>query len=405
MSVLLQRLRGVPARTRWAGLAAIALMVALLGWYFFFRSVPGQGQIAAPPPPRPAIGKTLTYREYTAAILSALSDVRKAKPAALGDEREELLKKAAGTLEGVEGAGVPARDGGLSEIDNTAIIDALRAKDPDVEDIEASLSVLAQGLQGGALDPVAGTLDGEQATGAMREVLNDPIFDYEQQLSPLQRLARWLAGLTGDGDPNDVLWRWFSAMVAAIAAGALAFLASDKLGNRWARLGLAVLVGLLVGALFFAGLGAIDATVMLLGAVGLVVAAIVVGLLVAGLGRGSAPSARPPAISELAAALGMNAAEARRRAGEAAGEGDYRGAIRYRCLAVLLALDEVGRLTFDRAATNREYLFRAPGTLQEELQPLLARFDAIWYGGSPTNEEEWAEYSARAARIEAQVAA
>jgi hypothetical protein len=388
---------------KWGGLAAVVLMAALLGWYFF-RSAPGQGQLAAPPPPRPAIGKTITYREYTAAILSALSDVRKAKPAALGDEREELLKKAAGTLEGVEGAGTPARDGGLSEIDNTAIIDALRAKDPDVEDIESSLSALAQGLQGGALDPVAGTLDGAQATGAMHEVLNDPIFDYEQQISPLQRLARWLAGFTGDGDPDDVLWRWFSALVAAIAAGALTFLASDKLGNRWARLGLAVLVGLLVGALFFAGLGAIDDTILLLGAVGLVVAAIVVGLLVAGLGRGSAPSARPPAISELAAALGMNAAEARRRSAEAAGEGDYRGAIRYRCLAVLLALDEVGRLTFDRAATNREYLYRAPGTLQEELQPLLTRFDAIWYGGSPTDGEEWAEYSERAARIEAQVA-
>lgn len=403
MRVLLQRLGGVPARTKWAGMAAVVLMAALLGWYFFFRSVPGQGQLPAPPP-RPAIGKTITYREYTAAILSALSDVRKAKPAVLGDEREELLKKAASTLEGVEGAGVPARDGGLSEIDNTVIIGALRAKDPDVEDIEASLSALAQGLQGGALDPVAGTLDGEQATGAMREVLEDPVFDYEQQISPLQRLARWLAGFTGDGDPDNVLWRWFSALVAAIAAGALTYLASDKLGNRWARLGLAMLVGLLVGALFFAGLGALDDTLLLLGAVGLVVAAIVVGLLVVGLGRGSAPSARPPAISELAAALGMNAAEARRRAGEAAGEGDYRGAIRYRCLAVLLALDEVGRLTFDRAATNREYLFRAPGTLQEELQPLLARFDAIWYGGSPTDGEEWVEYSERAARIEAQVA-
>lgn len=405
MSTLLRRLGGVPARTRWAGLAAVVLVAGLLGWYFFFRSVPGQGQPTTPPAPRPAIGKMITYREYTAAILSALSDVRKAKPAALGDEREELLKKAASTLEGVEGAGVPARDGGLSEIDNTAIIEALRGDDPDVEGIEAGLSALAQGLQGGSLDPVEGTLDGEQANGAMREVLNDPIFDYEQQLSPLQRLARWLAGFTGEGDPDNVLWRWFSALVAAIAAGALAFLASDRLGNRWARLGLAALVGLLVGALFFVGLGALDATMMLLGAVGLVVAAIVVGLLVAGLGRGSAPSARPPAISELAAALGMNAAEARRRAEEAASGGDYRGAIRYRCLAVLLALDEVGRLTFDRAATNREYLFRAPGTLQEELQPLLARFDAVWYGGSPAGGEEWVEYSERAARIEAQVAA
>ena len=63
----------------------------------------------------------------------------------------------------------------------------------------------------------------------------------------------------------------------------------------------------------------------------------------------------------------MGAEEARRRAAASASEGDYRAAIRYRCLAVLLALDEAGMLVFDRSATNREYLFRAPGPIHDEL--------------------------------------
>ena len=95
----------------------------------------------------------------------------------------------------------------------------------------------------------------------------------------------------------------------------------------------------------------------------------------------------------------MSAGEARKRAEEAAAGGDYRHAIRYRCLAVLLALDEVGMLAFDRTATDREYLFRAPGGLQEELQPLLTRFEQVWYGDAPVTEGDWGEFTARAGRI------
>src|SRR5439155_19297593 len=120
--------------------------------------------------------------------------------------------------------------------------------------------------------------------------------------------------------------------------------------------------------------------------------------------QSSAP-ARPRALSDLAAALGMSAGEARKSAEEAAAAGDYRHAVRYRCLVVLLALDEVGMLAFDRTATDREYLFRAPGGLQEELQPLLTRFEQVWYGDAPVTEGDWGEFTARAGRIEARVAA
>ena len=69
----------------------------------------------------------------------------------------------------------------------------------------------------------------------------------------------------------------------------------------------------------------------------------------------------------------------------------------------MLTLDEAGKLAFDRAATNREYLFRAPGPLHDDLQALLSQFEAVWYGNNPTTEDEWREYSARATSIEARV--
>ena len=127
-------------------------------------------------------------------------------------------------------------------------------------------------------------------------------------------------------------------------------------------------------------------------------------LIFSGLYVASSPPSKPPALSELAATLGMNAREARTRAEEAASAGDYRLGVRYRCLAVLLALDEVGMLHFDRTATDREYLFRAPGGLQNDLQPLLDRFEAVWYGEAPVGAEDWTAYAARAAAIEAKVA-
>jgi hypothetical protein len=237
----------------------------------------------------------------------------------------------------------------------------------------------------------------------LRQVLSDPAFNYERDLSPLQRLARWLAGGAQDIDPGDTLWRWATALIAALASAILTFLASERLGSVWLRLGLSALAGLFMGAIFYTGLRALDVVQLAIAAAGIVIAAVAVGLLATGAYRVSAPPARPRSISELAAVLGMSASEARAKAEDAASAKDYRSAIRYRCLAVLLTLDEAGKLTFDRAATNREYLFRAPGPLQGELQPLLSRFDAIWYGNAPASAEEWTDYDARAAHVEAEV--
>jgi hypothetical protein len=399
----LGRLRDIPASWRWTALGTAALIAAVLVWYFFLRSTPGAAPSAATPPARPALGQTLAYDQYSAAVDGALSAVREAASLE-GAERTRKLEDAAAALEKVEGARVAPRGAGsaAAEVDNTAIIAELRGKDPNLEAIETSLSALSGSLHGEA-QAGSGILDGESALAELREVLRDPVFDYERELSPLQRFARWLSQLTGDADPNDILWRLVTSLVAAIASGTLTYLASERLGGRLLRLGLSVVTGLTVGAMFYTGTADLSLSIQALGAVGLVVAAIAAALIFSGVYRASAPS-RPRVVSELAAALGMSADEARKRAEEAAASGDYRLAIRYRCLAVLLALDEVGKLAFDRAATDREYLFRAPGPLQDDLQALLTRFEEVWYGDAPAEAAGWQEYAGRAARIEAQVA-
>ncbi|HYP20926.1 MAG TPA: DUF4129 domain-containing protein [Chloroflexia bacterium] len=393
-------------------LLAVTVTVALLAVFgaWFFLAGPGAGGGTGPgasatPLPRPALGKRLTYEEYRAAVGTALDEVRAARSAEEGStEREGHIEAAVAELERVEGGGVEPVGGGPTseaQVDNTSAISELHSEDPNLDALETHLDALAESLDSGAASYLDGTLEGEAAEARLREVLSDPAFNYQDQLSPLQRLVQWLSQFTGSSDPDSNLARLFIALVGGLAAGALTFLASDRIRNRWLRLGLAVLVGAIVGAVFLFGLGNLDVVLQLLAVAGLVVAAVAMGLFALGLNRGTTASSAPRAISDLGAVLGMNSAEAKRRALASADEGDFRSAIRYRCLAVLLVLDEAGKLAFDRSATNREYLFRAPGALHDELQPLLDRVDDVWYGNMPTGGEDWARYSAQADRVEA----
>ncbi|HET9493647.1 MAG TPA: DUF4129 domain-containing protein, partial [Chloroflexia bacterium] len=322
-------------------------------------------------------------------------------------ERKQAVERAVQNLERVEGAGVapPGQSAPAAQVDNTAILAELQREEPNLDAAESALLALTGALAAGPAPLVEGTLGGSAAMDELEEVLADPDFDYTRELSPLQRLARWLAQLSGEADPSDTLWRWVLSAMAGITIGVLTYILLGRwVPNRWVRLGLSVLAGLLGGPLFFLALREFDITIQVLGVIGLVVAAAAVALFAAGLFRGAAPPSPRP-VSELSAVLGMTAAEARGKAQEAADEGDYRGALRFRCLALLLALDEAGMLAFDRAATNREYLVRAPRPIHDELQPLLDRFDAVWYGNSPTSGHEWESYSRRAEAVEREVAA
>ena len=400
--------RRLPAWARWGGLVLVVVLVALAVWFFFVRQE-GPAPTPPTPPARPALGSTVSLDDYRAAVTGALDAVREASNAE-GTEREQAIDDAVRAMEGVEGAGVAppgpqGQDVPAAQVDNTAILAELQSDEPNLDAVESALNALTSALAAGPSSPVEGTLGGAAALDELADVLADPDFDYTRNLSPIQRLAQWLAQLSGDADPSDTLWRWVLSALVSITIGALTYLLLGRfVQNRWVRLGLSVLAGLVGGPLFFLAARELDITFQVLGVIGLIVAAVAVGLFVAGLFRGAAPPTPRP-LSELAAVLGMSAAQAREKAVEAAGEGDYRSAIRFRCLAVLLALDEAGMLAFDRAATNREYLVRAPRPIHDQLQPLLDRFDAIWYGNSPTSGEEWESYSRRAEAVEREVAA
>lgn len=406
MRSLLARLRAIPPGVRWGGLLTLALLLAVGGWFFFLRG----GSVVVPvgPPVRPAVGKTITLAEYQAAVRDALEGVRDAR-ATEGEDRENAVKDVVTSLEQVEGASIVSSTGqqALAEADNTRLLQELGNDDPNLEAVESGLTLLMDSLESGPAGhrgQVEGTLSGAEAGGVLAAVLADPQYDYNRSETPIQRLARWLAELTGARDPDGVLTRLLLAIMAGIAAGSVIFLALDKyVPNRWGRLGIATAGGLIVAVVFYLGVENLDTTFQVLTVVGLVVAAVAAGLITAGLNRGSAPGSVQKSV-DLASVLGMTAEEARKRASEAASDGDFKGAIRYRCLALLLALDEAGMLVFDRTATNREYLFRAPGPLHDSLQLLLSRFEEIWYGNSATNAEEWTQYAARAAAIEGQIA-
>jgi Domain of unknown function (DUF4129) len=396
-------LRRIPLWWGVGGVVALLLVAGFLVWFFFLRSS-GPAAVVQTPPARPALGKVVTFADYRKAVRQAQSDLGAAR-SSTGNDRKKAIQKVAGDLESVEGASVlpPGPTAKPSQVDNTLILVELKASDPNLTAVDAALSALGESLDAASKGSMQGVLAGQPAIDALNKVLSDPIFDYTRDETPLQKLARWLAGLTGRADPGDTLWRWFLAIMAGLSGGALTYLATDRISNRWLRLGVSVLGGIAVAVIFLFGASYLDITIEILAAAGLGVAALALVLVAGGLNRASSP-ASVRAVSELEQVLGMSASEARRRAEEAASAEDYRSAIRYRCLAVLLALDEAGMLTFDRTATNREYLFRAPGTIHDDLQPLLDRFDQIWYGDASTNAEEWADYSAKAGSIEARVA-
>ena len=77
--------------------------------------------------------------------------------------------------------------------------------------------------------------------------------------------------------------------------------------------------------------------------------------------------------------------------------GDYRSAVRYLYLSSLLLLDERGLLRYDRSKTNREYLRSISGSpeLSEPLQEVIDVFDNVWYGYHELDEESFKHYSKR----------
>jgi tetratricopeptide (TPR) repeat protein len=130
-------------------------------------------------------------------------------------------------------------------------------------------------------------------------------------------------------------------------------------------------------------------------ALGIGLFALLVALLVSLLRRRTA-RARPPTLDETEAALvearDMDSLHA--LAERKAQEGDYRLALRFIYLALLVALDTGGVLRFDRSRTNWEYLraLRASGRddVYQAMTPLTREFDRVWYGLAHADAADYA---------------
>ncbi|NJK81450.1 MAG: DUF4129 domain-containing protein [Chloroflexaceae bacterium] len=97
----------------------------------------------------------------------------------------------------------------------------------------------------------------------------------------------------------------------------------------------------------------------------------------------------------------LTATTALQQASTLARDGDYRTAVRYLYLSSLLWLDEQGRLRYDRALTNREYLDRLNSNpdLQARLVPIVNTFDRVWYGYAALDAESFSEYERQVAAL------
>lgn len=78
----------------------------------------------------------------------------------------------------------------------------------------------------------------------------------------------------------------------------------------------------------------------------------------------------------------QSAAAARTSAHKLADAGSYREAVRHLYLSALLTLHERDLLTYQPSDTNREVLtaVRNQPLLHQQLQPVIATFDDVWYG-------------------------
>jgi hypothetical protein len=102
------------------------------------------------------------------------------------------------------------------------------------------------------------------------------------------------------------------------------------------------------------------------------------------------------------------AAERRRRSGEfrsaataAAGRGDFTEAVRCLFLSLVYWFDEQGRVGFQKARTNREYLglLDTDPPIRRELAVFVDTLDDHWYGQRPAGRDRFEDCRARYDRL------
>jgi hypothetical protein len=256
-------------------------------------------------------------------------------------KRHTLAQQAADTL--ATAREVRLASGQVVPIHNESVLKSLREPSPSAQqlrDVRARLQALRAALG----DPAVKELNAEELH-QLREIFDKPPFKQERNW-----LAEWL---------EELLSRLF--------------------GN--VALGIYDMRGL----------------IMVLG--GMMVALIIIFFLRQLRLNAAAESALPLITSDDEANL--TSAQALSNAQRLASAGDYRSAVRQLYLSTLLLLDERGRLRYDRALTNREYL-RAVAHIPDianALRPIVETFDRVWYGFSSISQREFEAYRERVEMI------
>lgn len=244
-------------------------------------------------------------------------------------------------------------DGQLALVDQSWLTTALASSAPDLPVIAARLGALIDALAPpGAVSP-------EGALRQWQAVYNEPPFNREGE-GWLTQFLNWLFDLLDQLSPDlpDVPVPEGPANPAAFTP------------LVWTVLGIAA--ALLVGLLFFWV-------------------------------RGVRRTLRAPVKTPVADGDDpVTYSEAQRLAVAARQAGDRRSAVRYLYLAALLWLDEQGVLRYERSLTNREHLhrLRSQPPVRDLLAPVVATFDAVWYGFQPIDDQTFARYEQQVAAVQ-----
>ncbi len=275
--------------------------------------------------------------------------------------REALIAAQRGDQIGLEDAArrltsttrVRLSDGTLQPVDNRWLADALEDSSPDLTRIAATLQAVLQAF-----------------------TLNDPSAPADAR----EQLATLLSQPPFQRPPNETVdLSWFDQLFEAL----LAWL--ERLFAPAAQVGQAA------SPLFNLLVTGISIALLLL----------VLALLLRSLSRSVARTARTTATPDDPAAR-MSASEALQQSQQLARTGDYRTAVRYLYLSLLLRLDEASLLRYDRTLTNREYLQQLGNNpdLRSRLTPIIETFDRVWYGNQPLDAASFHAYEQQVAAVQ-----
>lgn len=298
------------------------------------------------PPPQ---AEPPTVEEYWRQVYNALTAVRQAQSSSAA-ERAAPLKQAADALESI--TLVRLADGQTMSVDNTALIAALRAENPDLNQVETRLSALIEAQRiWPCPQPDAAAFDKLSLVLARREFQPTP----EPPPSPLQE---WIEAFN----------RWLDRLLARLMTAEQ----TSALGIDW--------IILIVGGLALAGVAFFFWRNV------------------------RAHLVREATLAQDAAnSHGLSASHAAKQARLLAATANYREAIRFMYLAALLTLDERGILRYDKALTNREVLRRAAQSgdpaLAQAMSSVVETFDRVWYGYAPVDDEAYQSYTQRIQQI------